>query len=506
MPGEERIFGPHEYETYRQYRSRLRDDRSMTASRAAALMATAMLMQGKANEPVDREKLYELEKKLRQQPAFRMMMKDKRAAELLRSGGGSGLIGLMAAKEEERQRSFDKYKRPSEKVKEDARLLNSAVEGLRKNPPPADAGAGTGDPEQERQGKLYREMMKRLEEAGTLADSGVPLSGERTKALITAVKAYNDGGRKELPGGEAPAAGQLEAMSLLKQFLPEREFRGYCRRINLARGLEGPDSAGYLAPESFVPERLTEGAKTAKEWYAESQTRLMKTFSVEGCAEAAAIRKLSEGSAHKVLRREDLDREVKELCTPGSAFMRAMGDDKAREQYARLAAAGKPEALSENLLSAAWMHSARAAQWQINRSARELVSGPVNVYVASENLANILAARELARRGSAGEPITNGAFRARAEQLMEDPSFQRMAERYSEDPAFRRRMNRELMRDRTGKSLQSVYDRLSGREAEAGREQPEVRREQPEVRREQPELRREQPELRREQPEPAPAP
>ncbi|MBR3555824.1 MAG: hypothetical protein IKN89_07920 [Oscillospiraceae bacterium] len=65
MPKEELIFGPHEGETYRQYRQRLRDDGSMTKSRAAALMATAVLMQGKANQPVDREQFYVLSKKLR---------------------------------------------------------------------------------------------------------------------------------------------------------------------------------------------------------------------------------------------------------------------------------------------------------------------------------------------------------------------------------------------------------------------------------------------------------
>ena len=134
MPGdaqEERIFGPYEYVTYRQYRSRLKDDRSLTGSRAAALMATSMLMQGKANQTVDRERFYELTKKLHHQPAFRLMMKDKKSKELLRSGSGIGLLSLMAAKETERQRSFDRYVRPAEYAREDARFLDNAIRSLK---------------------------------------------------------------------------------------------------------------------------------------------------------------------------------------------------------------------------------------------------------------------------------------------------------------------------------------------------------------------------------------
>ena len=474
MPKEEQIFGPHEGETYRHYRSRLKDDQSMTGSRAAALMATALMMQGKPNQPVDREQFHKLTRKLRKQPAFRQMMRDNKAKALLRSGNGSGLIQLMADTETVRQHSFDRYIRPREYVKEDAKVLKSAIEGLKKHAP-AEGAAAAGSPELEQQGKLYREMMKRLEHAQSLADSGIQLSGESTKQLITAVKAYNDGG-KAIPGGDKKAEGHLEAMTLLSRYMPAKDFQSYCVGMNDARGLTNRRQEGYTDPEAFPAERLTEGAKTAKELYAESQIRLMMTFSIEGCAEATAIRKLSGGNPNRVIRQEDLDREVKNLCTPGSAFVRAMQDDKAREEYMHLAAAGGPEELGTDLLAAARQHSARTAQWQVNRSIRELTSGPVNAYVAADNLANILAARELALSDNLGEPITNGAFRARAERMKADPAFQQLAASYSEDPVFRRRMNGALPRNNGAETLKKVYEQIAAVDDERRASQEEARR------------------------------
>ena len=108
---EERIFGPHTEtgETYRQYRDRLKDDDSMTASRAAALMATTMLMKGRANMPMDSEEFYRMFKTLREQTAFKQMMKDPKSRELLRKGDGRALVELFADKEYERQNRFKRY-------------------------------------------------------------------------------------------------------------------------------------------------------------------------------------------------------------------------------------------------------------------------------------------------------------------------------------------------------------------------------------------------------------
>jgi hypothetical protein len=162
------------------------------------------------------------------------------------------------------------------------------------------------------------------------------------------------------------------------------------------------------------------------------------------------------------------------LCVSGSAFSRTMKDQTAREQFLHLAASGDAAKLGTDLLAAAREHSAMAAQWQVNRSVRELTSGPVNAHVASENLANVLAASELVTRGDVGENLTNGAFRARAAQLQADPSFQRLARRYSEDPAFRRRLNRSLTESRDkSATLQEVYEQASAQERLRRPEQPE---------------------------------
>ena len=471
---EERIFGPHEQETYRQYLSRLKDDQSLTRSRAAALMATSMLMQGKANQPMDREAFHALSRKLEKHPAIRLMMQDTKTVGLLRSGNGNGLLRLLADKETERQHSFDRFRRPEEFVKEDAKFLKTAADRLKQKPPLASAD-GKNDPEKD---KRYQEMMKRLEHAQDLADHGVQLSGEKTKELIKAVKAYNDAGDKKLPADAGEAEGHLEAMCILSRYMPEKDFRAYCKQLNKAHGAANPRQSRYEDPEAYPADRLEGGAKTAKEWYTDSKTRLMKNFSIEGCAEAAAIRRLSQGNPHKVIRRDELEGETKRLSEPGSALSRTLKDEKAREEYVHLASMGEAEDLGTDLLAAAKKHSARAAQWQVNRSIRELVSGPVNPYVAAENLANILAARELAVRGDAGESLTNGAFQARAEQLRADPSFQRLASRYSEDPSFRRRMNRELGEDNSATMLQEAYHRAAapGRERRAEQQEPQLER------------------------------
>jgi hypothetical protein len=321
-------------------------------------------------------------------------------------------------------------------------------------------------------------MIKRLEHARMLTENGIQLSGEKTKALICAVKNYNDAGNKKRPGGTVEAEGHLEAMSILSRYMPEKDFRAYCKQLNKASAAVNPRQPRYEDPEAYPAARLEGGAKTAMEWYAESKKRLMKGFSIEGCAEAAAIRKLSQGNPLKVIRGDELEAETRRLSEPGSALSRTLKDEKAREEYVHLASMGEAEDLGSDLLAAAKKHSARAAQWQVNRSIRELVSGPVNPYVAAENLANILAARELAVRGDAGESLTNGAFQARAEQLRADPSFQRLASRYSEDPSFRRRMNRELGEDNSATMLQEAYHRAAapGRERRAEQQEPQPER------------------------------
>ena len=263
---EERIFGPHEKETYRQYMERLKGDESLTRSRAAALMATSMMMQGKANQPVDREQLHTLSRRLQKLPAFQRMMQDTKTVGLLRSGNGNGLVTLLADKETERQRSFERYQRPKEFVGEDARFLKTAVDSLKQRPP-----AEKDSPEGKQREKHYREVLKRLEQARELSEKGVQLSGEKTKALIQAVKNYNDAGKKDLPGGVKEAEGSMEAMCVLSRYMPEKEFRSYCKRMNKAQGAASKSNPRHADPEAYPAGRLTGEAKTAGELFAESK-------------------------------------------------------------------------------------------------------------------------------------------------------------------------------------------------------------------------------------------
>ena len=395
---EERIFGPHTEmgETYRQYRDRLKDDDSMTASRAAALMATTMLMKGRANMPMDSEEFYRMSKTLREQTAFKQMMKDPKSRELLRKGDGRALVELFADKEYERQNRFKRYERPKEFVREDARVLGAAIGKLEKKAPEPDS------PENRSRLVFHQKMMERMHEAKTLADEGKQLTGEQAKKLINSLRAYNDAESARHSGDELEAQGKTDVMCVLSRYMPEKEFRTYCKSINRQRGAEKSDHKDHADPEAYSSERLTGQAKTAEEWLAESRVRLMREFTVEGCAEAAALQKLCKGNPKKAISKEELERETARFASPQSAISRTLRDSVARKEYIHLALNCKTEELGTKLLSAARKHSAQAAQWQMNQSIRALTSGPVNRYTAAENLANILAARELAAAGDAG--------------------------------------------------------------------------------------------------------
>ena len=60
------IFGPHDGETYGHYLRRLVDDPTVNPAKAAAMMVTAMVMQGNVNadRPVDREQRFRMENRI----------------------------------------------------------------------------------------------------------------------------------------------------------------------------------------------------------------------------------------------------------------------------------------------------------------------------------------------------------------------------------------------------------------------------------------------------------
>ena len=491
-----RIFGPHEQETYRQHLRRLEEAsiRDYTpASKAASLMTAMMMMQhGDKDKPVDRETFNAMRRTLEKNTAFRQMMEDPKVTAYVRKNDTKALFIAFAAAEKQRQDTLDaKYKRPEEKelVAMDAELLKTAMNGLRDS---AGSAPTSGSPENERRGKLFTEMMKRMEHARSLAEQGIQLSGESTKALVDAVKAYNDGGKQHVkPGGEKRAAGFLQSMVILKNYMPAADFNRYCRHMNASRDITDPKDINYAEPSAFEPQRLN-GAKPAKELMAENRRRMQDSFVVDTAAEALAIRQLSGGDPNRLIAPEALRAQKEKLSEPGSAFMKVMEDEKARADLEHLADMGEAEEVvgdlgreierrERELQEQARKRVVRTAQGEINRSIQRLTSGTLNNrYFTEQYLANILASEQLAVGARGDEVITNGAFRARAEELRKDPAFQRLADRYINDPAYRRQMNNELQRDRSAQALAGELQ--AERQPAHARREPEqpVRRAEPE--------------------------
>ena len=299
MPREP-IYGFHDYETYGNYLERLQDaslDDYTPESKAAALMTTVMLMQhGNKNKVINKDSFNAAKKALTSSPIFKKMVKDPEALEMIRSNNADGLFRKLSDLTTQRQQELDrKYKRPEDKqvVAKDAELLKKSIESLKKS---AGAAPTSGSSEIVRRGRLYKEMMKQLEYAQSLTEKGIQLSGEQTKALVSSVKAYNDGRRTNAkPGGEKQAEGFAESMTLLQTYMPAKQFKNYCRQMNFSRGVQDPQNLNYVTPEAFAPERMTAGAQTAKELIARNREQIRDSFTLDTAAEALALRQLSGG-------------------------------------------------------------------------------------------------------------------------------------------------------------------------------------------------------------------
>ena len=466
MPREP-IFGPHDYETYKQYRERLEDadlDEYTPASKAAALMTTVMLMQhGNKNARINKQSFLTAKNALTRSPVFKQMMNSPEGLRLIQRNETDGLFRLLSDMTTKRQQELDrKYKRPEDKevVAKDAELLKKSIDSLKDT---AGAAAAAGSPELERRGQLYHEMMKQLEHAQSLAEKGIQLSGEQTKALITSVKAYNDGGKRDVkPGGEKQAEGYTASMTLLKNYMPAAQFNRYCRQMNMSRGVQTPSNPDYVAPEAFEPQRITGGARPAKELIAENRERMRVAFGTEAAAEALAIRQLSKGNPNKLISPEELKRQTAKINRPGNAFMRAMQDPGRRGELQQLAEWGQADKVADDLgkelLEESRWRVVAAAQGEINRSIRRLTGDtPLNRHFTTQYLASILAAEQLAVNAKGDEAITNGSFQERTEEMQKDPAFRRLAERYISSTSFRESINKGLLEDRSAFKLANAY-------------------------------------------------
>ena len=436
----------------------------VTKSLLSSYLALTFMMGGDPNKIVNREVLTKESARLAKEPALKALLKDERTAALMKEGKGAELVGLYAEKQAARDLENQKYKRPVEFAKSDNKLFNYAIYSV-----------GTSELSKrpallERENPLYLKMMKQLEHARSLTEKGIQPTAEETRKLIKSTKKYIDGGTK-VPGGVRKAVAFKEAMCVLKCVMPEEEFRSYLGQINAAHKKK-------LDPDAFTQDRLSGVGKPAGEYLEDLKEEMTKGASLKACAGLMAVQKLSKGNKYKMIRKEDLDKEISRQTAKGSVFARTMAECKNDEVVSRtmddLAKSGDVKTLKDYLRTVNDEHVRRSAQYQLNRSARALRNTRVSRYTAKENLANMLAAREFAKNGEGADKITNEAFRERRNELLRDPAFNRLADRYSSDPEYRRKMNRAIMEEGIGGTaefLNQEYQKQKAPVKAAGREQ-----------------------------------
>ena len=247
----------------------------------------------------------------------------------------------------------------------------------------------------------------------------------------------------------------------------------------------------------------------------ENRDKLQDSFTLDTAAEALAIQQISGGDPNKLITAEALEKQKGLLKQPGSAFMKVMQDDKARENLRQLADMGEAEEVvgdlnkgiakekerryqearrkAQEVREQARKHVVRTAQGEINRSIRHLAGGgPLNRFFTEQYLANILASEQLAVNARGDEKITNAAFRERAEELRQDPAFRALADRFVNEPQYRQQMLDDLVRDRSANGLAEEYRKLKHPAQQRREQQPQEREHQEQQEQEQPQERQEQ--------------
>jgi|GEM_PF-1449572 len=442
--------------TYRQYLDMLQQDAQQPSALVASnMLAATMAMQwaGGGGE-LDQQAVSSTAKKLISRPAFKELMADERTAQLMREGKTLELVDLLAQKET----SLDRYGRTQEQVKNDAAFLKDAREAMT---------AAGGAAALERKDRRYTEMMKQIEHAQSLAEKGIPLTGQDAKALVNAVKNYNDGGTKKA-GGNKKAEAFQESMCVLKHFMPEREFQAYVDSFNEAHPKRRIDA------QMFTPELMTGKAKSARALRSECMANLQKGVTAENCAALLAVSNLAEKNPNKLITDKELQAEKKRLLNTGSALNRTLSSDRDRRNIIAAVQTGKAGMVTKVLENRSNAHAIGAAQWRMNRSISALSDGPLNAHFTSKHLANILVSHEFASKVNPGQQITNKDFNKAVEEMQKDRNFQRLAQRWTEDASFRQRITRDMQLDRTGGALALEYNRLNrpARQQEAQQQQP----------------------------------
>lgn len=412
------------------------------AARMAGLMASAMLR----GEPSDAAKTERLTRALMRQPAFGELAADPKSQRLLREGRGADLCALFASKDSRINGPRGPYARPKALARDDAEFLKTASDSMK-------GGGAEGSPAQtEREGALLQELTKRMDNAQSLLEKGIQPSERDAAELVSAAKRYNDGGTG-IPGGRREAAYSKQAMCVLARYMPAEEFSAYCEGINAARGLEAQSSRGRVDPRNYNADLLNGSTRTAKELMDETRLQLASGVTVDSCARAAAVCRLSGGDPSALITAKQLDTEVASYKKPGSAFMQVMQDPAAKEKLASLASKGLAGSVGGSVIDESRRHSAGVARRRMDDAAAAAAAGRADKHTAAE----MLAAKELAFSTDPSTGLTDAAFRQRADAIASSPGFAGFAQRYDNDPAYRARMDRELAAGDEGNVLTNEY-------------------------------------------------
>ena len=256
-------------ESWTSYVNRLRGEAQLGPEQMAGIMAAAALMRRNPGAPADQRLLDALGRRMLRQPSFRSLTQDPEALKLARGGKGAQMIVMMGEKRERSEQETAAYGRSPQDAEADARILRSAVKSMK------ESFASRPSAQREREGKLFREMLRRMDHAASLSEQGIPLDGKTARELTQCVRRYVDGG-SALPGGRRPAAASRQAMCVLKRFMPEKAFSEYCGEINQLRKTRIPNYKRELKPGDFSEDILTGEARTAREYMLAAQRRMLK--------------------------------------------------------------------------------------------------------------------------------------------------------------------------------------------------------------------------------------
>ena len=453
-------------QTYRQFMRMLKLNtqhlQEPTEMVAANMIAAAMNMQSVGSgAEADIGNITNISVQLMRQPAFKDMIKDPKTLELMKQGKATEMVALLAEKQNARLHRNDAYERIPSQKQEDTQILSDYLKSV--------AGtANAGAVEIQRKSKAYQEMIKQMQSAQTKMAQGIPLTGDESKALCDAVQKYNNNGQASAGGLHSKNRHYTQNMSLLKRFMPPKDFNAYCNEIKKGH----PDRE--TAPENFIPGRINGKAKTAAEYKAEYKKSLQQSFSEENLAAICAINKMSKGDKNCVITEDRLKFETKKMMASGSAFHRTMLNAPDKKVLKDLSERGDMNEVAKEVQKRTIKHTVGTAQWYANRSAKALNGGRLNHHQTAFNLASMVAAGSLVKDAkNLSLPIDKSAFSNAVEATMNSLDFQRMVERYENDPSYRKNINANLAETGGANVSQELY-RLEQQHKKPKPAQPQV--------------------------------